>query len=161
MKVTKIILTVIMIFITLSLVGCDEKLSNKERAEIFVRKALTVPQEDISEVVNSGLDEKDIEQYAKKLDEAIESFCGDFVSKDAMTNPNSTFYQRIIMLHIMASGKDYTYTVESVEVTKKNDKKYNYTADILASNEENKLSLYGTIQFNDDNKIDYMSLHLN
>jgi len=161
MKKTKSILIYIMIFAMLSLLGCSEKLSNEETTEVFVRKALTVPYDGIYEAIkaDSGSDSKDIEQHTKELNKAIESFCEDYVSEDKMFDGSSIFYNQVIMQHIMATVNDFTFTVKDLEITKYNNKKYSYTADILASNfMKDELTAYGTIQFDDNNKIYFMTI---
>lgn len=157
----KKVLTFILLLFTLTtfhLVGCEKKPSYEETAENFAKKVLTVPYQDISEVVHSDLMTQDIEEYDKKLNEAIENLCGDIVPKDILTDTSSTFFDNVIMLHLMAAGHDFTYTVENIEITQYSDKKYNYTAEVIASNREENLTLQGLIQFNDSDKIDYMTI---
>lgn len=167
MNKTKIILIITIIFAILSLVGCSEKLSNQETAKVFVRKALTVPYDDIREIVKSedleldsasSSDLNDI-KHIKGLNKAVESFCGDYISKDEMSDGSSVFFNQVIMQHIMASVNDFTFTVKDLEITKYDNKKYSYTADILANNfVKDELTLHGTIQFDDNNKINFMTI---
>lgn len=154
----KITISAILIFALILTSGCNAKPSNAEVAKAFTEKVLTAPYKEIYEVEKLNLPPEDSEEYFEKFNEAVKSLCGDVITEELLTAPGSMFYNSIIMLHAMAVDKDFTYTVESVEIDEGNGKQLSYIAVVNASNEEEKVTIYGRIQFNDDDKIDFMTM---
>lgn len=90
--------------------------------------------------------------------EAIEALCGDIVSKEKITGEsNSNLRLNIILLHFSTAMNDISCNVESVKVTSLNDQLYEYTAFVQTSQQDELQTVKGTVQFNDENLIDYFT----
>lgn len=155
MKKITIILTIL---ICVMLVGCNEKSSNAQSARKFAEIALTVPNKQIQQVESANLQAPDMVEYDKQMHMAITEFCDGMVSEEVISDVGSAFYNNIVLLHIMASKDDFTYTVENVKINRQNEEQFDYTATIVASNDADTLTLSGSIQFDSAGKINYMTV---
>lgn len=159
MKFLKVTLLIIMAIATVSLVGCDKEKSNKEIAEVFIKEVLTLPNEDIALMAKLDVQSVGSEEIDEKMSQTIMALYGGDVSKTTLTDGTSRFYNDVVMLHVMAAVNNFTYAVESIEVTELDEKQFSYTAEVLASNEANgKLTITGSVQFDDDGKINFMTV---
>lgn len=160
MKKNKIIIFVLLL-ISLCLSGCAKRDTNKEIAEAFLQVVFTVPYEKFTTIEDRLLIDRDVDQSNKMVTEAIESLCGEFVAEDTLADGTSSLYQNVILLHLGAGSSNsevYTYEVKSIEVTKVDDKHYGYSVEVYNSVADEFSTMTGSIQFNDDNLIDYMTI---
>lgn len=158
MKVLKLALIITLAISMIGLAGCDKKQNNKDIAETFAREILTIPNEEIAKVAKLDVLEVGAEELDKKTNQAIEAAFGDVVAKDTITDAGKTFYTDVIMLHIMSTVMELAYTVESIDVTELNQKQFSFTAKITSEAESDKLTATGSIQFDDEGKINFVTL---
>lgn len=158
-KISRALKLLCLTTILLSLVGCAQSDALQENAAVFVKRALTVPSDQFAEIKALNLTPDNSEQYDEYVTKAIGSIGDSLVSKDVIENSNSTLYQHILLLHSIAAFEGYTYHVDQVSVTKVgNQKNYRYEAEITASNIEDKILLIGSIQFDENDLINYFSI---
>lgn len=162
---------------------CKSKPSNLIIAESFVKTAFTLPNDeliDATEKFNASLKKSSTEDelllltqnYNKYITQYFLTLFNNNVSENKLTS-GGAFYDNIVMLHIIAANHGYSYKLEDFTVTKsKNESIFDYTVklntdiplnvtDIFGNSSDVKsINLTGSIQFNSDNKIDFVSVNL-
>lgn len=157
----------------LCLSGCAGKATPAQTGKAFVEKVLTIPDQGLAGLADPQEiplqtpgpgDENDAqllvptEEYNEKLRTAIEKLCGDVIEKDEMTDPESRFFQSVILLHLKAAEGGFTTTVKSVTVSGTDGAKFSYEAVLDASYTEEPVTVLGSVYFNEDGRIYYMNV---
>ena len=158
---------------------------NAQTAEEFIRIVLTMPNEDIADVVipvftelNSedfwtesfgdeeipeGLHTIDdlFEGYSENLRTAVTSMCNNYTTQGLLTTDGlgHSFYLSIVNFHISAAVDGYTCTVESVELEETGENQYRYAATVITSYSDEPLIFRGNIRFDEDGLVSYMVLN--
>lgn len=138
--------------------GCSEDRSHEKKAETFIEKVLTAPDKKISEIINSNLMIEDFEEYDVKMGEAMEELLGDYVTKEIITTAS---YQQILLFQGNSAREGKSYEVDNVEITKHNDNNYTYEAIMNTNYTDDPVIITGSIQFDEDNFIDFMTIIFN
>ena len=133
--------------------GCNKEMSREEKAEAFVERALTAPDEKLSEIAASNTTIKEEEMKA-----AMDDLLGDFVSKETKENSSLIIYQELLVFQTMAAFSDKEFKVVDVKIKAHNDSNYSYTATVETNYSEDNVEITGNIQFDDDNYINYMTI---
>lgn len=158
-RIFKISAVLCLSILLLNFAGCGQSNPLEAKAKNFVQTVLTAPSEQFTELVALTQDPQNINLYDEYAPKAIEDICSGFVSAEAIANSGGTLYQDILLWHSMAAFEGYTYDVGEVEITSAGNLNYRYKAEITASNVEDKFFLTGSIQFNNNNLIDYFSIN--
>lgn len=159
--------------------ACKEKVSKEQLAQEFIKAALPSPSPDfvqlekvITQASESG-DAKKIEDIQNQsnalLKDALIALCGDYVDHDKLDG-NGNMVTKLSRMQFFAITNQYTYTVQEVTTEKTSETIVSYEAKIAVSipegvldyfqntSEVTEITLFGNIQFNKDNKIDFFTV---
>lgn len=144
--------------------GCTNepvKVDNSEQAETFIATVLTMPNEHISEVAMITPTENNLADYNNKMREAVISMCNDYATQDVIEgiDGGATFYQEIVTFQFYAAWYDYTILVNDIKLTETAENQYRYEVTATASYSEDPITLSGSIRFNEEGLVEYMSLN--
>ena len=148
---------ILIILVAVYFSGCQLLPTNAELAESFTRLALTVPSDEISEIIRSELTVGTVE-YDEQLQAAVNTLCQDYAA-DSLKDPAGAFYRDIIVLHTKAAHDEYTYTVNRIDIKELSKTEYRYQAEISASHQDEPLTVLGNIRFDGEDKISDMEIH--
>lgn len=138
--------------------GCAAADPNIQAAEAFLTRILTVPDGTIDELARSDLHLENMPEYERQVHEAMLALCGDAVAPEKMLDGSSHLYQEIYMLHVRADYEGYAYTVTEVAVEQIDGGNYSYTAILSTGDPDKPATATGSLQFDEDNKIDYITI---
>ena len=161
--------------------------NNAETAEGFIRIVLTMPNEDIADVVIpvfTELNSEDFwterfgdeeapeggalftmddlfEGYSERMIVAITSMCEGYTNQEMLTleGMGGLFYLTIVNFHVSAAVDGYTCTVESIELEETGERQYSYAATVITSYSDEPLIFRGNIRFDEDGLVCYMALN--
>lgn len=154
----KKLIPVVLILSFIFLGGCGAADPNIQAAEAFLTRILTVPDGTIDELARSDLHLENMPEYERQVHEAMLALCGDAVAPEKMLDSSSHLYQEIYMLHVRADYEGYTYTVTEVTVEQIDDRNYSYTAVLDTSDPDKPATAIGSLQFDENNQIDYITI---
>lgn len=171
-------LIVVLAFV-LCFTACGEKMSQQQLAQEFIKAVFPSPS---AEFVQLDKTIKDAEESGdtKKVDEVTEQsnqllydtlieLCGEYADQEKLKG-NGAMVTKILRMQMFAVNNKYTYTVQEVTTTKSNGTVVSYEAKVAVSipdgaqdyfqntSEVAEIILFGNIQFNKDNKIDFFTV---
>ncbi len=147
-----------MLVVFLFTAACTAAQTGEKQLEKNISKLLTIPEKGIAKVATSDLMVTDPAEYDKQMQQAVQDFCGLFVAAEVIEDGGGRFYQDVIILHCIAAGNGFSYTVEQVAVTKVSEGHFRYTATIKASDKQEAVTINGSVQLDDKGYINYMSI---
>ena len=147
---------VVMSFIVLTVSGCS-KTSNEEKIKEFLEVVLNAPNEKIAEVIK--LDPRS-DDYTVNIEEAMEELLKEHVSKDVIENQATGLYQDILMYQGFASQYEKEFVIDQLEVKEHGDSNYTYEAKMHTKDIDESFVINGSIQLNDKDEIDYMTIDM-
>lgn len=149
--------TFCLVFILLFATGCGVP-SSEAKIEEHVKQLLTLPDKGIAKVATSELVQVGTPEYDAQMKEAVTAFCGEFVAREVIEDGSGRFFQDVIVLHCIAAAREFSYKVETVEVTKLNEGQFRYSAAVKASNQAEPFTINGSVQLDEQGLINYMSI---
>ncbi len=137
--------------------GCQMQNNRKQIAEELLTAVLTVPNEKLMAALAS---DADASEAPTAFAAEAQNIYGGFVPEDTLLD--SKLFDIVLTIHLTAFNKGFSIQVEQLEVTENpsNASQYNYTASTiftLADGEQENLEFQGTIQFDEHDKVDYLS----
>ncbi len=153
MAIKKIFCGLMVLLMAVTFAGCGEN-SPRQRVTQTVTAALTAPNEVLLAVLSDpSASEEDVVS-------AMREVFGKWVAEDSLIG--SKLFQIVLTTQVSALAKGVAIEVNSVEVTQSQDNstQYGYRADAtltLADGTSNDVGFNGTVQLNEDGKVDFMS----
>ena len=145
-----VLISLLLVCCMVVLTGCSGGSDNTDKANTMVETAFTLPLEGVEEF---GEDDT---AYIN----AMNKIFGDLVAADKIEFFG--FSQDVFTLQVEASKAEAKIAVKSYECKKmEQENLYEYTADLdisMANGETTTVSIGGSMQFNEDGMVDYMSI---
>ena len=166
MKSFKTAVASALVLLSLMAAGCSATANRQEITENFVKKAFTIPDtqfaKSVQDLTTEDFSAKDGESIAvptaeqsEKWQNLLKDFGGDVVS-EKMLSFDSSFFQDVMMLHLIAGLHDYTCTVDKVSVKEVNKNKFSFQVLLTASYSSEPVKVIGAVTFNDKNLMEDM-----
>lgn len=157
MKRTLLPALFLLLCITFLLSGCRKEPDQAALAHAFVEKIFTIPSTGLAEAA-SMRSELDSKAFEDKILLAMDDLCGTMSDKEKLFELSGKFFQDVIVLHLLTSESGHSYAVQSVTVEDMTGGQFSYTVQVKPSNEDSTKSMTGSLRFNENNLVEYISI---